>query len=436
MFAGVVVSKTMLTNQFYRRLVWPTIAPITRATRQQALNGHNHNGGSNGVLLWWSRRLMSSNNGGGGGGGSLDNNFLTAQQSLKGLTAEPDNDIKLRLYGLYKQATSGQCTAPKPSAFNMVDRAKWTAWSQLGQLSKSEAMQQYVATVNSLTGADGGGSGGQTRGQQTPNDKEDGQHLLVEKRNGVTKITLNRPDKFNAITKPMYESIASALNDAANDETIKLAVIIGSGKFFSSGNDLSNFEQAFKQFKGDMRAGTEQSAKVLQHFVAAFIDFPKPLIGAVNGPAIGIAVTTLGLMDCAVASDSAYFQTPFSSLGQSPEACATFTFPHIMGFSKASEMLYFNHKMSAAEALQCGLISRIVPSAQFDDYIENWIFGDKGLVNTCYPKSMQCSKQLVKNDSFRLKLHEINKEECDTIKERWISDECLDAIQKFLQKKK
>lgn len=64
--------------------------------------------------------------------------------------------------------------------------------------------------------------------------------------------------------------------------------------------------------------GAQEGAKTLQRFVGAFIDFPKPLIGAVNGPAIGIPVTTLGLMDVVIASDSAYFQSPFSSLGQSP----------------------------------------------------------------------------------------------------------------------
>jgi peroxisomal 3,2-trans-enoyl-CoA isomerase len=196
-----------------------------------------------------------------------------------------------------------------------------------------------------------------------------------------------------------------------------------------------NFQKAFELYKGDLKAGSEASAKLLQKFVAAFIDFPKPLIGAVNGPAIGIAVTTLGLMDCVIASDTATFQTPFSSLGQSPEACATYTFPAIMGYSRASEMLYFNYKMSVKEALDCGFVSRIVPSAQFEPHLQEWLYGEKGLVNNCYPKSMQFSKGLVRNEEIRMKLHQVNKEECDVIKDRWISDECTQALQKFFTRK-
>ena len=187
--------------------------------------------------------------------------------------------------------------------------------------------------------------------------------------------------------------------------------------------------------KGDIKAAAKEAAKTLQRFVAAFINFEKPLIAAVNGPTIGIAVTTLGLVDCAIASDSATFQTPFSALGQSPEACATYTFPQIMGTSRASEMLFFNHKMNAQEALSSGLVSRVVPSSKFRQHVDDWVFGPKGLVNTCYPRSMYFSKALVKNEEMRNRLHEINAKECETITDRWTSDECISALQKFATRK-
>ncbi|XP_054161661.1 enoyl-CoA delta isomerase 2-like [Oppia nitens] len=131
--------------------------------------------------------------------------------------------------------------------------------------------------------------------------------------------------------------------------------------------------------------------------------FPKPLIAAVNGSGHWCSgPTTLALVDCVVVSDSAYFSTPFSSLGLSVECCSTYTFPQIMGQSMAAQMLYFNHKMSATEALQSGLVSRVIPSAEFDDYIENWIFAERiGIVNTCYPQSMRASKQLVRSAAIR-----------------------------------
>ncbi|XP_054161665.1 enoyl-CoA delta isomerase 2-like [Oppia nitens] len=196
-------------------------------------------------------------------------------------------------------------------------------------------------------------------------------------------------------------------------------------------------QKSLKQFDGDIYRTTGKLAENFRQFVAAFIDFPKPLIAAVNGPAIGAAATTLALVDCAVASDSAYFSTPFSYLGISAEGCSTYTFPQIMGQSMAAQMLYFNHKMSATEALKSGFVSRVIPSAQFDEYIENWIFADRtGIVNTCYPQSMRASKQLVRSADIRRVLHEVNRYECLILRDRFTSDESIKTIEKYFGQNK
>ncbi|XP_054161664.1 enoyl-CoA delta isomerase 2-like [Oppia nitens] len=261
--------------------------------------------------------------------------------------------------------------------------------------------------------------------------------VLLSKRMGVSIVRLNRPEKRNAIIPEMIDTVIAGLTDAANDESIKLAVITGTGDYYSAGDDLNNIQNALKKFNGDIYRATDEFAEMFRQFVAAFIDFPKPLIAAVNGPAIGVAATTLALVDCAVASDSAYFLTPFSTLGLSAEGCSTYTFPQIMGQSMAAQMLYFSHKMSATEALQSGLVSRVIPSAQFDEYIENWIFADRtGIVNTCYHQSMRASKQLVRSAAIRRVLHEVNRSECLTIKERLASDESLKTIDKYFGRNK
>ncbi|CAG2119025.1 unnamed protein product, partial [Medioppia subpectinata] len=191
----------------------------------------------------------------------------------------------------------------------------------------------------------------------------------------------------------MYARLTTALNTAATDDTVVMALIRSTGRYFCTGNDLGNFERAVNEIQGDITAGAEKYAKLLQQFIAAFIDFPKPLIGAVNGPAVGIGATVLALIDTVVASDLATFHTPFTALGLSPEACSSYTLPQIMGSCMAADMLVFGRKLTAAEALQCGLVARVIPGAEFSSWVEKWVFdGTTGLINTCYPKSMQFTK--------------------------------------------
>ncbi|VEL26599.1 unnamed protein product [Protopolystoma xenopodis] len=130
---------------------------------------------------------------------------------------------------------------------------------------------------------------------------------------------------------PMYDAWITALHDASNDRTVKIVAVTGAGDYFSSGNDLSNFTMT----KSPLEMA-EEAKSLLLRFVAAFIDFPKPLVALVNGPAVGISVTTLGLYDYIFAADNATFHTPFTSLGQTPEGCSSYTFPKVMGQIKVS----------------------------------------------------------------------------------------------------
>lgn len=97
----------------------------------------------------------------------------------------------------------------------------------------------------------------------------------------------------------------------------------------------------------------------------AFINFSKPLISLVNGPAVGISVTLLGLFDMVLASDKSSFVAPFTKIAQSPEACSSYTFSRMMGPIKASEFLLFNRKLTAQEAFERNLITQIIPHDEF-----------------------------------------------------------------------
>uniref|UniRef100_A0A8C3XX71 Enoyl-CoA delta isomerase 2 n=1 Tax=Catharus ustulatus TaxID=91951 RepID=A0A8C3XX71_CATUS len=288
-----------------------------------------------------------------------EKDFQKAQEQLKLLKKDPGNETKLKLYALFKQATEGPCNAPKPGMLDFVKKAKWDAWNSLGSLSKDDARQKYAELVSSLVSAE-------SASQKKEASPEEGRHdgyetLIVTTKNNITKIMFNRPDRKNAINHQMYREIIKALQEAGkNDSTI--AVITGNGDYYSSGNDLNNFTNVKP---GEMEKMAKDGAVLLKEFVGQFIDFPKPLIAVVNGPAIGICVTVLGLCDLVYASDRATFHSPFSQLGQSPEGCSSYLFPKIMGLAKASEMLLFNKKLTAAEACAQGLVTEVFPDSSF-----------------------------------------------------------------------
>ncbi|XP_072184483.1 enoyl-CoA delta isomerase 2 isoform X2 [Excalfactoria chinensis] len=350
--------------------------------------------------------------------------FEKAQEQLKLLKNDPGNEAKLKLYALFKQATEGPCNAPKPGMLDFVKKAKWDAWNSLGNLSQDNARQEYAKLVSSLVSAE---SASQKKGASP----EEGSHggyetLIVTTDNNITKIMFNRPDKKNAINHKMYREIISALQEAAkNDSTI--AVVTGNGEYYTSGNDLNNFSNVQPS---DMKKAAKDAAELLKEFVGSFIDFPKPLIAVVNGPAIGISVTLLGLFDLVYASDKATFHTPFSQLGQSPEGCSSYLFPKIMGSAKASEMLLFNKKLTAAEACALGLVNEVFPDSTFQKEVWARL---KAYANL--PKnSLAVSKQLLRSME-KEKLHAVNRQECEILTERWLSDECLNALVTFFQRK-
>ncbi|XP_049620855.1 LOW QUALITY PROTEIN: enoyl-CoA delta isomerase 2 [Suncus etruscus] len=349
--------------------------------------------------------------------------FENAMNQVKALEEDPGNEVKQKLYALYKQATDGPCNTPKPGMLDFVNKAKWEAWNGLGSLPKDTARQNYVDLVTSLSSSEAPRPAqATTEGTRTDSDAA----VVVTSEDGITKITLNRPSKKNAITRQMYNDISLALKKASEDDSA-ITVFTGNGDYYCSGNDLTNFSNIPP---GGAEELAKASAILLRDFVGAFIDFPKPLVAAVNGPAVGISVTLLGLFDVVYASDKATFHTPFSSLGQSPEGCSSYMFPKIMGPAKAAEMLIFGKKLTAREALAQGLVTEVFPDNVFREEVWARLRAHSKLP----PNSLRISKELLRKNEKET-LHAVNAEECRILQSRWLSDECLNAIMAFMTRK-
>ncbi|CAH2039587.1 unnamed protein product, partial [Iphiclides podalirius] len=212
---------------------------------------------------------------------------------------------------------------------------------------------------------------------------------IIETTRGTVKvIRFNKPQKKNAIDGDMYLRVTKILNTAASDDEVSMVVLTGTGDFYSSGNDysVSRPEGAWLQILGD--------------FIKAFITFPKLLIAIVNGPAIGIAATTLALCDMVFASENAYFYTPFSKLQITAEGGSTLTFPRLIGQRKAAEMLLFNHKMTAKEGLESGFINRVYKPEELQSKAWEKIQEILKSFNKMIPMSTKCIRDGVWNSDL------------------------------------
>jgi enoyl-CoA hydratase/carnithine racemase len=167
-------------------------------------------------------------------------------------------------------------------------------------------------------------------------------------------LTLNRADKKNSFTAAMYAALADALTQAATDPAVRVVVFQGHETVYSAGNDIGDFLN---------RPPTSPEASVFR-FLNALATFPKPLLAAVCGPAVGIGTTMLLHCDLVYAGDNAAFSTPFVNLGLCPEAASSLLMPQRMGHVRAAEALLLGEPFSAESALEWGLVNRIVPPTE------------------------------------------------------------------------
>lgn len=188
--------------------------------------------------------------------------------------------------------------------------------------------------------------------------------IRVETAEQIRTIRFNRPDKKNAITRPMYTAMAQALESANGDADVRVVVITGSEGVFTAGNDLIDFMEAPPHIGGG-------DTPPVERFMRALMDCEKPVIAAVDGLAIGIGTTLLLHCDLAYASDRAVFKTPFVDLALAPEYGSSQILPGMVGRVVASELLLLGERWDAAKAMSRHLVADVFPAGQLEDEVMN-----------------------------------------------------------------
>jgi enoyl-CoA hydratase/carnithine racemase len=178
--------------------------------------------------------------------------------------------------------------------------------------------------------------------------------ILTETAEAVARIQIARPERKNAITVAMYAALTDAVAAAEADASVRVILLHGQPDVFSAGNDLEDF----------LRAPPQQPDAPVFRFMAALSGAVKPVVAAVNGAAVGIGSTMLLHCDLAYCADDSRFSLPFVNLGLCPEFGSSLLLPLAAGYHRAAEKLLLGEPASAEEALEMGLVTRILPPAE------------------------------------------------------------------------
>jgi enoyl-CoA hydratase/carnithine racemase len=244
--------------------------------------------------------------------------------------------------------------------------------------------------------------------------------ITTENRDGVLFLGFNRPDKKNAITLDMYRAITAALKAAQADDTVRVVLVHGSPDTFTSGNDLADFLSEPMDDKSPIPA-----------FLEALSHFEKPIVAAVNGPAIGIGTTMLLHCDLVYADTTAKLAVPFINLGAVPEGGSSYLMPRIMGNVRAAELLMLGETFNGQKAKEYGLVNDVVEPGKL---METATAAARKLAQRP-PAALRITKSLLKRWN-RDTLDKVIPTELELFAQQLRSPEAKEAMMAFFEKRK
>jgi enoyl-CoA hydratase/carnithine racemase len=245
--------------------------------------------------------------------------------------------------------------------------------------------------------------------------------IVTETKGAVRIVRMNRPEKKNALTIAMYEAFAAALLAADADPSIRAIVIAGAPGAFSAGNDIGDFVQ---------NPPSGQDSAVFR-MLKAIAHLAKPVVGCVDGAAVGIGTTMLRHCELVVASTRTKFQLPFLRLGLVPEGASTVLLPALVGAQRAAEWLLLGDAIDPETAKAAGLVNRVAPPEE----VEAVALGLAERLAALPPEAMKLSKKLLR-DPGRASVDAALLREGDVFVERLKSTEAQQALMGFLSKPK
>lgn len=244
--------------------------------------------------------------------------------------------------------------------------------------------------------------------------------ILVERTDGVQVLRLARPAKKNALTEAMYGALSDGLERGDADDSVATHVILGAPGIFSAGNDIKDFLAT--------ASGTGGMGREVLRFIRLLPRVQKPMIAAVDGPAVGVGTTLLFHCDLIYATPAATFSTPFVDLALVPEAASSLLMPQRLGYARAFEMLVLGEALSAERMQAAGLVNALVEA----NALEATAIATAAALAKKPREAMLTARRLMRGDPADI-LARIDAE-VDAFRERLASPEAQAAFQAFLGK--
>jgi enoyl-CoA hydratase/carnithine racemase len=261
----------------------------------------------------------------------------------------------------------------------------------------------------------------------------DFKNILLEQRDNIAVLFLNRPNKLNAFTFSMMEEIISALDLLEVDDSVHAVIISGKGRAFCAGADLSSgqetFNPSFDDFAVQEHDFRRDSGGILTLRMYKFL---KPIVVACNGPAVGIGASMQLAADIRLASDQARFGFVFNNRGIVPDACSSWFLPKIVGISRALELTYSGRIIDAQEALQLNLVSSIHDS---ESLLSDAVDITKKMVQNSAPVSISLTRQMLWRSLESSGPYDAHVIESKAIDSRGASEDAKEGVSSFLEKR-
>jgi enoyl-CoA hydratase/carnithine racemase len=266
--------------------------------------------------------------------------------------------------------------------------------------------------------------------------------VLYEVENQVATITLNRPDRLNALTRQMEDELAEAMQRADEADDVRVIILTGAGRGFCAGADMESLGEIgsvdwetvdIEELKGRIvpPMPRENTAIDFQKKYSYFPAISKPVIGAINGAAVGLGFILPLYCDIRIASDKARFGTAFAQRGLIAEHGVSWMLPRLVGISNALDLLYSARLIDAEEALRVGLVSRVVPHDDLMSTVREYAVQ---LATTVSPRSLTVIKKQVYEALF-LTLGDAIEVANDEMMESFQCEDFLEGVAHFLEKR-